>query len=126
MRTLNQLHTLLRDLLSGRAPGQMSADQATALLRTVRPAGEVEKAPRSPARELTAELRAIDKQFASNAARLKALMTASGATLSKTPGIGPVLAAPLIARVGRANRSPNAAPDTSRPNGVKWVTGMPV
>ncbi|WP_432181495.1 transposase [Streptomyces sp. NBC_00063] len=47
--------------------------------------------------------------MASNAARLDELVTASGSTLSKTPGIGPVLAARLIARVGRASRFPSAA-----------------
>ncbi|KPI10131.1 hypothetical protein OK006_11222 [Actinobacteria bacterium OK006] len=109
VRTVNQLHALLRDLLPGGASGQMSADQATALLRTVRPAGEVEKVRRGLARDLAVELRAIDKQLASNAARLEALVTASGSTLSKTPGIGPVLAARLIARVGRASRFPSAA-----------------
>ncbi|MFC5198246.1 IS110 family transposase [Streptomyces kaempferi] len=37
VRAVNQLHALLRDLLPGGAPEQMSADQAAALLRTVRP-----------------------------------------------------------------------------------------
>lgn len=36
VRVVNQLHALLRDLLPGGGPGQMSADQAAALLRTVR------------------------------------------------------------------------------------------
>jgi transposase len=37
VRTVNQLHAVLRDVLPGGAPPQLSADQAAALLRTVRP-----------------------------------------------------------------------------------------
>jgi transposase len=44
-RLVNQLHALLRDLLPGGAPTQLTADQATDLLRPVRPAGAVEPRP---------------------------------------------------------------------------------
>ncbi|MER6976553.1 IS110 family transposase [Streptomyces carpinensis] len=44
VRTVNQLHALLRDLLPGGAPTQLSADLAAKLLRSVRPAGDVETA----------------------------------------------------------------------------------
>ncbi|MER7690349.1 transposase [Streptomyces sp. NPDC097610] len=100
VRAVNQLHALLRDLLAGGAPDQMSADRATALLRTVRPAGAVEKVRRGLARGLVAEIRALDKQSTANAAHLADLVAAADSTLTRTPGIGPVLAARLIARVG--------------------------
>ncbi|MFD1275966.1 transposase [Streptomyces kaempferi] len=87
----------------------MSADQAAALLRTVRPAGPVEKVRKGLARDLVAEVRALDKQLAANAAHLEELVAAADSTLMQTPGIGPVLAARLIARVGRASRFPTAA-----------------
>ncbi|MCX4910574.1 IS110 family transposase [Streptomyces sp. NBC_00878] len=109
VRTVNQLHALLRDLLPGGAPDQMSADQAAALLRTVRPVGAVEKVRKGLARDLVAEVRTLDKQLAANATRLQALVAAADSTLMDTPGIGPVLAARLIARVGRASRFPTAA-----------------
>jgi transposase len=43
VRLVNQLHALLRDLVPGGAPAQLTADQAAALLRSVRAAGVVER-----------------------------------------------------------------------------------
>lgn len=62
VRTVNQLHALLRELLPGGAPAQLSADQAAGLLRTVRPAGAVEQARKDIARDLVAEIRALDRK----------------------------------------------------------------
>ncbi|MFE5096904.1 IS110 family transposase [Streptomyces sp. NPDC056638] len=109
VRTVNQLHAVLRALLPGGAPPQLSADQATALLRTVRPAGDAEKVRKDLARELVTEIRALDKRLAENAARMEELVRASGSTLMNTPGVGPVLAARLVGRVGRASRFATAA-----------------
>ncbi|MDX3697598.1 transposase [Streptomyces europaeiscabiei] len=104
VRTVNQLHAVLRDLLPGGAPPQLSADQAAMLLRTVRPAGDVEKIRRDLAGDLVTEIRALDKRLAENAVRMEELVESSGSTLMNTPGVGPVLAARLVGRVGRASR----------------------
>lgn len=48
VRTVNQLHAVLRDLLPGGAPPQLSADQAAMLLRTVRPMRRRRKDPQGP------------------------------------------------------------------------------
>lgn len=109
VRSVNQLHAVLRDLLPGGAPPQLSADQAAALLRTVRPAGDAEKVRKDLARELVTEIRVLDKRLAENAARMEELVGASGSTLMNTPGVGPVLAARLVGRVGRASRFATAA-----------------
>jgi transposase len=109
VRTVNQLHALLRDLLPGGAPAQLSADQAAALLRTVRPVGDVEQVRKELARDLVAEIRTLDKRLAENAARMEELVEASDSTLMNTPGIGPVMAARLVGRVGRASRFTTAA-----------------
>jgi transposase len=100
---------VLRDLLPGGAPPQLSADQAAALLRTVRPAGDVEKVRKNLARDLVAESRALDKRLAENAVRTEELLESSGSTLMNTPGVGPVLTARLVGRVGRAGRFAAAA-----------------
>ncbi|MBK3580461.1 IS110 family transposase [Streptomyces sp. MBT65] len=106
VRTVNQLHAVLRDLLPGEAPPQLSADQATALLRTVRPAGDVERVRKDLARDLVTEIRVLDKRLAENAVRMEELVESSGSTLMNTPGVGPVLAARLV---GRASRFATAA-----------------
>jgi transposase len=109
VRVVNQLHALLRDLLPGGAPAQLSTTEATALLRAVRPAGPVEQARKELAKELIADIRRLDDQLAANAAKLEQAVTQADSTLMDTPGIGPVMAARLIARTGRASRFPTAA-----------------
>jgi transposase len=109
VRTVNQFHALLRDLLPGGAPTQLSANAAATLLRAVRPAGEVEGVRKEIAWDLVAEIRGLDKQLAENAARMQTLVEASGSSLMNTPGIGPVMAARLAGRTRRASRFPSAA-----------------
>lgn len=106
VRAVNQLHALLRDLIPGGAPRQLSAHQAGALLRRIRPAGAVETVRKQVAGDLVREIRTLDAQLADNAARMQAAVEASDSTLMHTPGIGPVMAARLIARTGRAERFP--------------------
>ncbi|SHM25990.1 MULTISPECIES: hypothetical protein [Streptomyces] len=45
-----------------------------ALLRTVRPAGDVEKVRKHLARDLVTEIRALDKRLAENAVRMEELV----------------------------------------------------
>src|SRR4051794_34082645 len=67
VRAVNQLHALLRALLAGGAPRELSATAAAALLRTVRPAGEAEQVRKHIAGDLVAEIRALDARLKSNA-----------------------------------------------------------
>ncbi|MFJ8310239.1 MULTISPECIES: transposase [unclassified Streptomyces] len=69
----------------------------------------MEKVRKDLARDLVAEVRTLDKQLVANATDRETLVTAAKSTLMHTPGIGPVLAARLIAHVGRASRFPTAA-----------------
>ena len=109
VRAANQLHALLRDLLPGGAPLQLGANQASSLLRRVRPAGPVETVRKNLARDLVAELRALDARLAENAEALRVHVEASGSTLMEVPGIGPVMAGRLIARTGHIDRFATAA-----------------
>ncbi|MEU8976336.1 IS110 family transposase [Streptomyces monashensis] len=109
VRSVNQLHAVLRDLLPGGAPAQLSADLAGALLRTVRPVGDVEQVRKELARDLIVEIRALDKRLTENAALMEELVETAGSTLMDTPGIGLVMAARLVGRVGRPSRFATAA-----------------
>ncbi len=109
VRAANQLHALLRDLIPGGAPLQLKAGQAGALLRRVHPAGPVETVRKQLARDVIAELRSLEAQLAENAEQLCRHLEASGSTLMRTPRVGPVMAARLIARTGPADRFPTAA-----------------
>lgn len=109
VRAVNQLHALLRALLAGGAPRNLSAASAAALLRTVRPRGAVEQARKAVARDLVAEIRCLDQQLKANEQAIAELVAASGSTLTETAGVGPIMAGRLISRTGRASRFPTSS-----------------
>jgi transposase len=104
VRAVNQLHALLRALLAGGAPTDLSANTAAALLRTVRPGGEAERVRKAVAGDRVAEIRSLDTRLKSNARAIAQLVTAAGSTLTETLGVGPIMAGRLISRTGRPSR----------------------
>jgi transposase len=104
VRLVNQLHALLRDLLPGGAPTQLTADQAATLLRAVRPAGAAEQTRKQLARDLVADIRAVDARIADNTARMAEVVKSTGSRITIVDGIGPVLAARILGRTGRPSR----------------------
>jgi transposase len=109
VRTANQLHALLRALLPGGAPRDLSATRAEGLIATVHPCGQVDCIRTQLATDLVADLRALDARLRANATDMAKLVAQSGSTLTTIPGIGAVTAARLIGRTGRASRFPSAA-----------------
>jgi transposase len=103
-QTINRIHRLLLELLPGGAKKFLSADQAKALLATVRPRDVVGKTRRRLAAELTAELVVIDKRIKSANRELNELIEATGSTLREMHGIGPSGAARLLGDVGDITR----------------------
>jgi transposase len=99
-RILNRLHGLLRDLLPGGAPTDLSADKAAALLRGLRPATATAACRRQLARELLGDLRRVD-------ARLTDALAATGSTLTQVHGLGVILAAKILGHVGDIARFPS-------------------
>ena len=104
VRAVNQLHALLRALVAGGAPRDLSATAAAALLRTVRPQGPVEQARKAVAKDLVAEIRSLDTQLKANTSTIAQLVAETGSTLTQTVGVGPIMAGRLISRTGRASR----------------------
>jgi len=109
VRAVNQLHALLRALLAGGAPTDLSAANAAALLRSVRPSGEVERVRKAVAGDLVAEIRSLDTRLKASAKAIADLVEKSGSTLTQTVGIGPIIAGRLIGRTGRPSRFSNSA-----------------
>jgi len=109
VRSVNQLHAVFRALLAGGAPTGLTAGAAAALLRTVRPVGEVERVRKHIASDLVAEIRSLDARLKGNAEVMAELVKASGSTLEQTVGIGPVTAGRLIGRTGSPSRFPTPA-----------------
>ena len=109
VRLVNQLHALLRELIAGGAPRDLSATTAATLLRHIRPAGDVERVRKQIAAGLVTQIRAVDTLLKSNAQQISELVAASGSTLTGTVGIGAITAGRLIGRTGRAGRFPSPA-----------------
>ena len=109
VRAVTQLHALLRALIAGGAPRDLSATTAAALLRTTRPHAAVEQARKAVAKDLVSEIRTLDRQLKTNAQAIAGLVAAAGSTLTEVAGVGPIMAGRLISRTGRASRFPTAS-----------------
>lgn len=108
VRSVNQLHALLRDLIPGGAPTALKANTAGALLRKVRPKNPPEATRKTLAWDLVREIRSIDTRLEAITAQMTEALQAYDSRLLNVDGIGPVLAVRLIGRCGRASRFPNA------------------
>lgn len=98
---VSRLHHLLLELIPGAAKKFLSAQQARALLNTVRPRDVVGKTRRWLAGELIHELVTIDKKIEIANQELGELVALTGSRLQELHGIGPSGAARLIGDIGR-------------------------
>jgi len=108
-RLVNQLHALLRDLVPGGAPVDLSVAAARRVLLGVRPAGPVESVRKQIARDLIAEVADCDARLAALTKQIAAAVEQSGSRLVAVDGVGPVVAARLLGRTGNASRFRSAA-----------------
>jgi transposase len=106
-RALNRLHRLLRDLVPGGAPNKLSANQAAQALRRVRPRSAPERTRRRLASELVRDVRRLDRLVYELESRIREAIEASGTSLTEIFGVGPLLAAKIIGRVGTTARFPS-------------------
>lgn len=118
--TVSRLHHLLLELIPGGAKKFLSAQQARALLNTVRPRDVVGKTRRWLASELIHELVTIDKKIKVANAELTELVTSTGSQLQKLHGIGPSGAARLIGDIADISRF------TSRAHFASWNGTAPI
>ena len=104
VQTVNRLHALLAELLPGQAKKDITTGQAKKMLATVRPRDIAGKTRRRLAAEELAELAAVDAKSTKSTAELKALVLALGSHLMDLHGVGPVVAARVLADVGDVTR----------------------
>jgi transposase len=117
---VSRLHQLLLELVPGGAKKFLSAQQARALLDTVRSRDVVGKTRRWLASELIHELVTIDKKIKVANAELAELLASTGSELQKLHGIGPSGAARLIGDIGDISRF------TSRGHFASWNGTAPI
>ena len=104
VQTVNRLHRLLSELTPGRAKKDITTGQAKAILASVRPRDLAGKTRRRLAAEQLAELVAVEKKIKNLTKELKAMVLARGSRLMDLPGVGPVVAARILADVGDVAR----------------------
>jgi transposase len=95
-----RLHVVLRELVAGGAPRRLSADRAAKLLRGVHPEGLVAGERKRLAGELLADVRRLDRELAAIKLRIRDAIDASATTLLELHGVGPIVAALILAHVG--------------------------
>ena len=104
VQTVNRLQALLAELLPGQAKRDLTALQAKAMLAGVRPRDIAGKTRRRIAAEELADLVAIEAKIKKATAELKTMVTARGSRLMDLHGVGPVVAARILADVGDVTR----------------------
>ncbi len=103
-QTANRLQRLLAELTPRKAKKDITALQAKAILASVRPRDLVGKTRRRLAAEQLADLVAVEKKTKALTKELKALVQESDSTLMDLPGVGPIVAARILADVGDVAR----------------------
>jgi transposase len=106
-RSVCRLHRLLRELIPGGAPRELSAETATALLATVNPTDPAGQMRRELALEHVADIRSLDRALDGVEARIRPMIQESRTTLLRIYGIGVLNAAVILAEVGDVTRFPS-------------------
>jgi transposase len=104
VQTVNRLQRLLSELTPGKAKRNITAGQAKVILAGVRPRDVAGRTRRRLAVEQLAELVVIDKKITASTKELKAMVLARHSTLMNLAGVGPVVAARILADVGDVAR----------------------
>src|SRR6185312_12975682 len=133
VQTVNRLQRLLAELIPGQGQKDLTALQAKAILATVRPRDIAGKTRRRIAVEELADLVAVEAKMKKATAELKTIVLARGSRLMDIHGVGPVVAARILADVGDITRfadrnrlRPGPAPHPWTPPPVSRIaTGSP-
>jgi len=88
-----RLHAVLCELVPGGVPEEITAAQATRILRSAKPSGDAGQARGELAAELLEDMRRLDAQIREPEKKLAIAVRASGTTVTEIFGVGPVIAA---------------------------------
>ena len=104
VQTVCRLQALLAELFPGQGKRDITTGQAKKMLAGVRPRDIAGKTRRRIAAEELAELVAVEAKIKKATAELKAMVLARGSRLMDLRGVGPVVAARILADVGDVAR----------------------
>ena len=103
-RTMNRLQVLLRELVAGGAPRQISTAAASVFLGKVRPMTTTDHQRKVISRQLIDDLRRADLQLKQLAKAIEEAVLAARSSLPEVLGIGFILAAKIIGHAGDITR----------------------
>ena len=104
VQAVNRLHRVLTELVPGQSKKDLTVLQAKRILASVRPRDPVGKTRKRIAAEHLAEVAALEAKIKASSKELKALVAARGSHLMDLTGVGPVVAARILADVGDVAR----------------------
>jgi transposase len=104
VQTVDRLQALLAELFPGQAKKDITTGQARRMLASVRPRDLAGRTRRRIAAEELAELVAVEAKMKKITAELRTLVLERGSHLTDIHGIGPVVAARVLADVGDVAR----------------------
>jgi transposase len=102
-----RLHAVMCALVPGGVSKEMTAAWATTVLASIDPADAVALARRELAAQFVDDLRRLDQQRLEIRKRLDAQVRASGSSVTEVFGVGPVVAAIVLAEAGDISRFPS-------------------
>ena len=102
-----RLHAVLCDLLPGGVSKRITAGQATHILASITPADAVAAARLELAADFTGDLRGIDARIRDTRKKLATAVSATGTSLTRLFGAGPVTSAAVIGNVRTVSRFPS-------------------
>jgi transposase len=107
-RAICRLHAVLREMIAGGLPTNLSAKRAASELRKLRPGDAIGIERKRIAVELLDEVRRIDGALIELRERMAAAVSTSGTTVTDVHGVGPIVACYLIGHTGDIRRFPSA------------------
>ena len=120
VQAVNRLHRVLSELVPGQSKKDITVLQAKRILASVRPRDQVGKTRKRIAAEHLAEAAALEAKIKASSKELKALVLARGSHLMDLTGVGPVVAARILADVGDVARF------TDRNRFASWTGTAPL
>lgn len=102
-----RLHRLLRELIHGGAPVQLTAEHALELVSDLQPDDPAGQMRLEIALEHIEDIMRLDRKIDDCNRRVVAEVKASGTTLTRVYGIGPINAAVILGEVGDVSRFPS-------------------
>jgi transposase len=102
-----RLHRLLAELTPGGVRRELTATKAAAVLARLRPRDEPGRVRRQLAMDHLGDVRSLDRRIKTIGGQIAAAVAATGTTLVGIFGVGPVIAARILAEVGNTARFPD-------------------